>query len=205
MRLGENFLNNRGLTLGNYGFTPDPGSVEQTKSGNIVFYHYTREERLEQIISPNCGLYARLKVDVCLNPPDMFIGCFMVEGFLEPLPTWLTNSPYFGDLGIEMVMRHIGNLLLKIEVPSTFEGLFIADYSHILETKHLEYRGSTPLGLGYDCSSGKEITQSYVNSYVTAARYQKRHIAPVVQAIRKGQGIIIPKEYISIASEQPLR
>jgi hypothetical protein len=135
MRLAEIFLNSRGLSLGDYGFEPDPGSVERTNSGNIPFYHYTREDRLEQIISPNSGLLARLRVDVCSNPPEMFIGCFMVDGFLEPLPTWLTNSPYFGDLGIEMVKKHIGNVLLKIEVPSTYEGLFIADYSHILEAK----------------------------------------------------------------------
>ncbi|MBP1993056.1 hypothetical protein J2Z66_004673 [Paenibacillus eucommiae] len=205
MRLGENFLNNRSLSLCDYGYEPDPGCIEHTDNGNIVFYHYTREDRLEQIFSLNSGLFARLPVDVCPNPPNEFIGCFMVEGLLEPLPTWLTNCPYFGDLGIEMMRRYVGNVLLRIEVPSTYEGLFTADYAHIMEAKHLEFKGSSPLNLGYDCSTGKEVTQAYVNSYVSADKYKNRHIAPVMQAARKEQGIVIPRDYISVALKQPLK
>lgn len=205
MRLGEIFLNNRGLSLGDYCFESDSGRVEHTGSGNIVFYHYTREERMEQILSPNSGLYARLRVDICPHPPEEFIGCFMAEGFLEPLPDWLTNSPYFGDLGIEMVKRYIGNVLLRVEVPNSYEGLFIADYAHNLEANHLSLRGSAPLNLGYDYSTGKEVTQAYVNSYVPVTKYKNDHIAPVMQAIRKGQGIVFPVECITLALEQPLR
>lgn len=205
MRLGERFIQNRGLGLSEFGYTPDPGLVEFTKHGNVVFYHYTREESLERILSPNGGLYARRRADVCPNPPEELIGYFLAEGFLEPLPLWLTNSPYFGDMGIEMVRKYIGNVLLRVEVPHNQNELFVADYAHVLEEKHFHERGSTPLRLGYDCSSGKEVTQAYVHSYVPAVRYKKTHVAPVVQALRSGEGVVIPSEYIALASEQPLR
>lgn len=68
MRLGDNFLNNKGLYLADYGFVPDEGCIQCTEDGMITFYHYTREERVEQIQAPNSGLFARLKVDVCPNP-----------------------------------------------------------------------------------------------------------------------------------------
>ncbi len=155
-------------------------------------------------MTPNSGLYARLRVDICPHPPEEFIGCFMAEGFLEPLPDWLTNSPYFGDLGIEMVKRYIGNVLLRVELPNSYESLFIADYAHNLEANHLSLRGLAPLNLGYDYSTGKEVTQAYVNSYIPVTKYKNDHIAPVMQAIRKGQGIVIPAECITLALEQPL-
>ncbi|MFU1796478.1 hypothetical protein ACM1RC_21645 [Paenibacillus azoreducens] len=204
MRLGDIFLNSRGRSLSDYGYKPDPGGTELTHSGKIAFYHYTREDRVEQILSANGGLFAGRPVDVCPNPPEEFTGSFLAEGFLEPLPLWLTCSPYFGDLGIEMVKKYIGNVLLRIEVPYNYKGLFIADYAHVLEGKHLNERGSTPLNLGYDCSTGREVTQAYVNSYVSANQYKNNYIAPVMQAIRKGQGIVIPVEYITLATEQPL-
>ncbi|GIO95934.1 hypothetical protein J14TS5_10200 [Paenibacillus lautus] len=103
-----------------------------------------------------------------------------------------------------MVKKYIGNVLLRIEVPYNCKGFFIADYAHVLEEKHLNERGAAPLNLGYDCSTGREITQAYVNSYVSANQYRNTHIAPVMQAIRKGQDIVIPVEYITIATEQPL-
>jgi hypothetical protein len=65
-----------------------------------------------------------------------------------------------------MVRKYIGNILLRVELPSSFQGLFVADYAHVLEEKHFSARGSTPLNLGYDCSSGRETTQAYVNSYI---------------------------------------
>lgn len=36
------------------------------------------------------------------------------------------------DLGIEMIKRYIGNVLLRVEVPNSYEGLFITDYAHNL-------------------------------------------------------------------------
>jgi hypothetical protein len=205
VRVGERFLRNKGLYLGDHGYSPDVGTIHSSNEGIIRFYHYTREERLESIFDKDSGLFARLKVDVCPTPPEEFIGCFMVEGFLEPLPKWLTDSPYFGDLGIEMVRKYIGNVLLEINVPNEFMELYVADYAHNLEAKHFSIRGSMPLNLGYDCSTGKEVTQAYVNSYIPVQEYQNRHIAPVMQALRKGQGIAIPREYIGIASQQPLK
>ncbi|MCR2804270.1 hypothetical protein [Paenibacillus soyae] len=196
---------NRGLCLYDFGYKPDPGHVELTDSGNVVFYHYTREEHLDKILAPNSGLFARRQVDVCPNPPQEFKGYFLSEGFLETLPLWLTDSPYFGDLGIEMVRKYIGNILLRVELPFSFQGLFVADYAHVLEEKYFSSRGSTPLNLGYNCSSGREITQAYVNSYIPAKKYNSAHIAPLMQVIRRGEGIVIPSEYIALVSEQPLR
>lgn len=206
VRLGERFLRNKGVYLGDNGYSPDAGAIHRPNEKTIRFYHYTREERLESIFNKDSGLYARLKVDVCPAPAEEFIGCFMVEGFLEPLPKWLTHSPYFGDLGIEMVKKYIGNVLLEINAPIGFKDFFyVADYAHNLEAKHFSLRGSAPLNLGYDCSTGKEVTQAYVNSYIPVQEYRNRHIAPVMQAVRKGEGIVIPADYIRIASQQPLK
>lgn len=95
----------------------------------------------------------------------------------------MCRDVYFGDLGIEMVKKYMGNALLRIEVPYNCKGLFIADYALVLEEKHLNERGATPLNLGYDCSTGREITQAYVNSYVSANQYRNTHIAPEMEEI----------------------
>jgi hypothetical protein len=116
----------------------------------------------------------------------------------------LTNCPYFGNLGIEMVKTYIGDVLLRIELPGNYKGLFVTDYAHMMEVKHFTRRGGLPLNLGYDCSTGREVTQAYVNSYLQANQYNKNHIAPIMQATRKGQGIVIPAEHITVAVEQPL-
>lgn len=205
MRLGEHFLQQKGVSLSQFGCKPDPGRVEFTGSGNIVFYHYTKEEHLERILSPDSGLYAWRQVDVCPNPPEELTGCFLTEGFLEPLPMWLTDCPYFGDLGIEMVKQYIGNILLRIELPRNDQGLYVADYAHVLEEKHFTLRGTAPLQLGYDFSTGKEITQAYVHSYIPATQYESVHVSPVMQAVRKGAGVVIPSDYIRLSEEQPLR
>lgn len=125
--------------------------------------------------------------------------CYLSEGFLEPFPKWLTDSPYFGDVGMEMVKRYIGNVLLRIEVPNDFPGLFVADYAHCLECKHLDLRGTAPLQLGYDCSTGHQVMQAYVHSYVEASEYERGHLAPLMQCVRKEQGIVIPNKYITIS------
>ena len=49
MRPCEVFLRERGVLLGNHGFTPDPGRLETTDS-TIVFYHYTRPEKVETVV-----------------------------------------------------------------------------------------------------------------------------------------------------------
>lgn len=202
MKRGAVFLEARGVLLGEHGYDPDPGDVAYTPTG-IVFYHYSRRERLAQILAEGSGLWARLPV-VCPAPPPEFVGCNLIEGFLEPLPKWLADSPYFGTLGLEMVKDYLGRALLRIEVPRDFPGLYVADYAHNLECKHIERRGRPALGLGYDCRTGHEATQAYVHSYTPMGKYKGGHVAPVVQAVREGEGIAIPSEYITIADAQPL-
>ena len=202
MRPCEIFLKNRGVLLGEHGYEADPGQVEYASSG-FVFYHYSRRERLDQIFAEDSGLWARLPV-ACPAPPPEFVGCHLVEGFLEPLPKWVVHSPYFGDLGIEMTKKYIGDVLLRIEVPRDFPGLYVADYAHVLECKHVSRRGRPALDLGYDCGTGHETTQAYVHSFIPAADYKEGHVAPVMQVVREGEGIAIPGEYVSISDVQPL-
>lgn len=194
-------MRERGVLLADHGYTPDPGTVELTAS-TFAFYHYTREERVDRVLEVGGGLCARLPVVSVL--PD-FAGLHLVEGFLEPLPPWLTESPYFGDLGLEMVREFVGDLLLRVEVPRDFPGLYVADYAHNLEAKHVRRRGRPALDLGYDTSTGREVTQSDANSYVPAIEYRGGHLAPVVKATRRGQGIAVPARYVAVSEVQPLR
>jgi len=196
------FLRNRGELLGKHGYEADPGQVEVTSSG-IVFYHYSRREKLDQIFAENSGLWARLPV-ACPAPPPEFVGCHLVEGFLEPIPDWLVHSPYFGDLGIEMTKKYVGDILLRIEVPRDFPGLYVSDYAHTLECKHVSLRGQPALGLGYDCKTGHEAGQAGVHSYIPVIDYRGGHVAPVMKVVREEEGIAIPREYISISGVQPL-
>jgi hypothetical protein len=202
MRPCDVFLQERGELLGQHGYRPDSSLVERITS-DFMFYHYTRPDRLEHIFAPGSGLFARRPV-ACPTPPPEFVDGYLVEGFLEPLPIWLTQSPYFGDLGFALLRDYIGDILLRIEVPHTFPGLYVADYAHLLECKHLTRRGRSPLGLGYTCVTGHESTQAYVHSYIPAHAYTGGHIAPVAQFVRKGPGIAVPAQYIQIADQQPL-
>ena len=111
-------MRQRGVLLADHGFIPDPGRIEVTDS-TVVFYHYTRDERAERVLEAGGGLWARLPV--VLAPPGLE-GCYLVEGLLEPLPLWMTGSPYFGDLGFEMLREFVGDLLLRVEVPRDFAG-----------------------------------------------------------------------------------
>ncbi|MFE4201679.1 hypothetical protein [Aneurinibacillus aneurinilyticus] len=178
--------------------------IETLPNGNIVFYHFTRADRLEKILSNKNGLCSYRPV-ACPNPPEEFKGCYLVEGFLEPLPKWLTENFYFGNLGIELVQEYIGNMLLRIEIPLDFPKVYIADYAHILECRCFDEKGNSPLGLGYQCQTGNEVTQAYVNSYIPIKDYRGGHIAPVVQVLGKDNRIIIPNKYISISNVQPLK
>ena len=201
MRPCEVFLRERGVCLGDHGFTPDPGRLETTDS-SIVFYHYTRSEKVEKILEASGGLWARLRV---VSPPLELEGHHLAEGLLEPLLLWLTDSPYFGGLGLEMLKKYVGDLLLRVEVPRDFPGLYVADYGHILELKHLSRRGRLALHLGYDTATGHEVVRSGTNSYVPVAEYRGGHLAPEVKATRRGQGIVVPAKYIEVCDVQPLR
>jgi hypothetical protein len=203
-RLVDELLANRGITLGEKGFQSDMRLIESLPNGNFIFYHFTREDRLEKILSNENGLYSFRPV-VCPKPPEEFEGRYLVEGFLEPLPKWLTKNLYFGNLGIKLVQKYIGNVLLRIEIPLDFPEVYIADYAHVLECKHFEENGNTPLGLGYRCQTGHDVLQAYVNSYIPIKDYRGGHIAPVVQLLRRDKGITVPKRYISISNVQPLK
>ena len=196
MRPCEIFLEKQGVFLAGTGYEPDPGQVEFTSEG-IAFYHYSRENRVEEVLGESSGLWARMR----------YAHGYMVEGFLEPLPNWLVNCPYFGNLGIEMVKMYIGDLLLRIEVPRSFRGLYVADYAHQLECKQLDHkhRSGGGLSLEYDCSSGREVTKAYVNSFVPVNQYRGGHVAPVMQAVSDVGGIAIPRKYITIPEIQPLK
>jgi hypothetical protein len=125
MRPCEVFIQKRGAFLGDFGYEVDPGRVER-RGGHIVFYHYTRSERLDQIFAPGSGLRARLRVLATELTPD-FVGFFHIEGLLEPYPRWFKDGPYFGDLPLEMVKKVVGNKLLRIEVPHDFPNMYVVD------------------------------------------------------------------------------
>jgi len=204
MRPCDLFLQERGVPLGEHGFSADPGWVERTPNSKIVFYHYSRLEVLDRIFAPGSGLRARLPVaDGAATP--RFEGYYLVEGFLEPRPLWLSHSPYFGDLGLEMMRDYMGDVVLLIEVPEDFPGLYVADAAHNFECKHLARRQQPALNLGYDCSTGHEVCTAEINSYIVLAEYRGGHVAPNVKALRRGEGIAIPREHISVvASSQAI-
>ena len=194
-------MHRRGVLLADHGFTSDPGRIERTDS-TFIFYHYTREERAERVLEAEGGLWARLPV--VMSPPGLE-GCYLVEALLEPLPLWMTGSPYFGDLGFEMLREFVGDLLLRIELPRDFPGLYVADYAHALEGKHVSRRGRPALELGYDTSTGKEMCMSEANSYIRADQYRGGHVAPSVKVTRRDEGLVVPSKYIAVSDVQPLR
>lgn len=197
------FLQERGHLLGDHGFIADPGRAEYTAEGNIVFYHYTYRRHLDAILAPGSGLWARLPVVHCDVAPE-FVDCHLVEGLLEPLPTWLWQSPYFGDLGLEMMHTYVGDTLLRIEVPASLPGLYVADAAHNFECKHQERRGHSTLGLSYNCQTGEEVCRAEIYSYMPLQQYQGGHVAPNVKVVRQGEGIAIPQRWISLPPTQPL-
>ena len=200
MQLHKVFLRSRGQLLEDHGFEADPGRVELTSKG-IVFYHYTRKQRIDDVISE--GLVARLPV---VLPPSELVGHHLVEALLEPLPQWTTESPYFGDLGFQMLRQYVGDVLLRIEVPRDFPGLYVADYAHVLEGMYFRRTGRPGLNLGYtDLETGKQVVRADANSYIPALLYKGGHVAPEMKVTREGQGIAVPPEYISVSEVQPLR
>lgn len=201
MRPCESFLTNRGILLSDLGYKSDQGKLEQTPS-SITFYHYTHREKLDDIWASG-GLWARLRVLPSELTPE-FEDNYQIEGLLEPFPKWFCKGPYFGDLPLEMVKENIGDYLLRIEVPLDFLGLYIVDHAHTFECKHHNRRGASVLNLGYDCRTGHEVVRAFTHSYILASKYTGGHVAPGLQAIRKGEGIAIPKMYVSVSMYQPL-
>ena len=194
-------MDKRGELLANHGYTPDPGRVQLTDT-TLTFYHYTRKDNLKKILAADRGLWARLPV---VSPPPDLEGLNLVEGLLEPLPRWMTASPYFGNLGLEMLKELVGDILLQIEVPRDFPGLYVADYAHVLESKHVLRRGRSALNLGYDCETGKETCKADANSYIPALDYGGGHVAPEMKATRRRQGIAVPEEFVKMCDVQPLQ
>lgn len=200
MRVCETFLQNRGVLLGDHGYRGDPATVEKSPAGGTVFYHYTHRNKLEEIAESG-GLRARLPVLATDLTPE-FEGCHFVEGLLNSYPNWFSGS-CFGDLPLEMVRNVVGDYLLRVEVPCDFPGLYVIDHAHGFECKHVTRRGSPVLDIGYDCRTGHEVVRATVHSLIPAADYRGGHIAPGMQAIRKGKGIAIPQSYISVSESQP--
>jgi len=203
-RSGDLFLNEWGRLLGEQGFVPDLGTVERTPAGGIVYYRYTHPDHLPAILAPEAGLSARLPVVQSERSAEL-AGGYITEGLLDPLPCWLTTSPYFGDLGLQMLRQVAGDLLLRVELPADFPGLYVADFAHNLECAHRQRRGRPALGLGYDCTNGQEATLAYLHSYVPVAEYHGGHVAPVFKVVRHGPGIAVPRRFITVADVQPWR
>ena len=145
MRPAERFLWLSCQLLARPGYVPDPGRVERTGSGCIVLCHYTHPKQLDAIRATG-GLRARLPVLGTALPPTLE-GNYLIETLLDPFPLWLSCSPYFGDLALEMMRENVGDLLLRLELPPDFPGLYVADYGHVLERKHEARYGSPVLGL----------------------------------------------------------
>ena len=201
MRTCEILMSQRGELLGEHGYTPDPGRVRAPDLG-ITFYHYTWHDRVEKVLAADGGLWARLPV---VLPPADLEGLHLVEGLLDPLPRWMTDSPYFGNLGLDMLKEFVGDLLLEVTVPRDFPGLYVADYAHMLESKHVLRRERPALNLGYNCETGKEVCRADANSYIPALEYKGGHVAPEMKVTRLGQGIAVPSQFIKVCSAQPLR
>jgi hypothetical protein len=129
-----------------------------------------------------------------------FVGSYLVEALLEPLPKWATESPYFGDFGLEMLRAYVGDVLLRIKVPQDSPGLYVADIAHNFECKHLQKRGGAALDLGYDCRTGHEVCKAEIHSYVPLLDYCGGHVMPNVKVVRQGEGVAIPSEFISLST-----
>jgi hypothetical protein len=202
MRPCDVFLRSQGHLLGEHGFVADPGCVQYTVNEEILLYHYTRSEHLNKVLMD--GLQARLPIVLADENPNLR-NRYLVEAFLEPLPQWLTNSPYFGNLGLEFMQAYVGNILLEITLPLVVGlDVYVADAAHSFECKHQNRRGRSVLRLGYDCRSGQEVCQAEVNSYIPVSSYRGGHIAPNVKITRQGAGIAVLPQYIAICDRQPL-
>lgn len=132
-----------------------------------------------------------------------FEGLYIVEGFLDPKPHWLDDSPYFGGDAGRRWRGYIGEVLLRVDLPRGFGGVWVADYGHPLEVKAVQQGNPSPLNLGYDCRTGHEANRAYANSLVPIETYTGGHLAPIVTVMRPGPGIAVPRACVSVAETQP--
>jgi hypothetical protein len=202
-RLGDRFLNQRGELLGNCGFEDDPGRPEWRSDGGLTFWHYARQERLEFIFGTAGGLKAGRPAFFSTELTPDFDGLYMVEGFLDPKPRWLDDSPHFGGEGGRRWRGYIGDVLLRLDLPRGFRGVWVADYGHPLEVNAVQQGKPSPLSLGYDSRTGHEANRAYAHSLVPVETYTGGHLAPIVTVMRPGPGIAIPRSCVSVAEVQP--
>ena len=202
-RLGDRFLNQRGELLGDHGFQDDPGRPLWRPDGGLTFWHYTRRNRLPLILGTAGGLWARKRAFFSTERTPEFEGRYTVEGFLDPKPQWLDDSPYFGGEGGRRWRGWIGDVLLRVDLPPGFQDVWVADHGHPLEVVAVQSGKPAPLRLGYDCRTGHEANRAYAHSLVPVQTYTGGHLAPVVTVMRPGPGIAIPRACISVAEIQP--
>ena len=202
-RPGERFLRRRGELLGDLGFEDDPGRPQWRADGGLTFWHYARRNRLGLILGTAGGLKARKRAFFSTGLTLEFEGLYTVEGFLDPKPRWLDDSPYFGGEGGRRWRGWIGEVLLRVDLPPGFQGVWVADYGHPMEVKAIQQEKRAPLGLGYDCRTGHEANRAYAHSLVPIERYRGGHLAPVVTVMRPGPGIAVPRACLSVADIQP--
>ncbi len=109
------------------------------------------------------------------------------------------EQPSFGDLGMQMLRGVVGDLLLRIELPVSFPGLYVADFAHPLECPHYERRGRAPLGRATTAALGtkrlldrsprsrwapKILLRSSVHSWSNARRARMQTDAARLGALR---------------------
>ena len=172
-------------------------------NGGLTFWHYTRRNRLSLILGTAGGLRARKRAFFSTELTPDFEGLYTVEGFLDPKPQWLDDSPYFGGEGGRGWRGWIGDVLLRVDLPPGFRGVWVADYGHPLEAKAVQQEDRAPLGLGYDCRTGHEANHAYAHSLTPIEAYAGGHLAPVVTVMRPGPGIAVPRPCLSVAEIQP--
>ena len=202
-RRGERFLSRRGELLGALGFKDDPGRPHRRPDGGLTVWHYARRNRLPFILGAAGGLKARKRAFFSTELTPEFDGMYTVEGFLDPKPRWLDDSPYFGGEGGFRWRGWIGEVLLRIDLPPGFRGVWVADYGHPMEAKAVQQGEPAPLDLDYDCRTGHESNRAYAHSLIPIETYAGGHLAPVVTVMRPGPGIAIPRACVSVAEVQP--
>ena len=196
-RLGDRFLSQRGQLLADVGFAPDPGRVEIDERG-VTVYHWTAFDRLPRIFGVAGGLWARRRADVSDLTPE-FAGAYAVEGLLEPMPSWISESGLFTDVHGELFQDHVmQEVVLRAVLPNEYGHVYVADFAHALECKSLTRRGFAPLGLGYNCSTGHEARRAFANSCISIHEYVGGHVAPVVAIMRSGSGMAVPPQLLAI-------
>jgi hypothetical protein len=197
-RLADRFLTETGVTLGDLGYRTDPTRVERTSAG-IRFYHYTHPRHLPAILSEDGGLRAFRTTPY---PPDPGLP-YVLEGLLSLAPPWMTGDTQFGDFGKVLFQEYVGSIPLAVTLPEGFPGLWIFDYAFAMECKYFTRHGRAPLGLGFDCTTGRECVLAMAHSRIPLAMYRGGHIAPIVECFAATTAVAIPSRYITLANPGP--